>query len=142
VAAHRARRGSQRRTAPAYLSISPADLPPQEPGWRSHPGRPCVGLTDLFFPPKSHARWMSARTDALCDCCPVFSSCVSYALLEGDAVYGRIACTAPGDRRAYRRRYGVKSPTMPSVESVITPIIEAIKLRRERQNGSNDTPLN
>ena len=113
----------------SYMAIPPTELPVPEPGWRSDPRRGCVGLTDLFFPERKTARWVRADADAICASCPVLGSCRSWALLEADN-FGRAAGTGPTERRTYRRRWRVKAPVMPSVDSVVNPILRGIELRR------------
>lgn len=134
-AAYRARLskrpGPRLKPTPSFMAIPPHELAVPEPGWQSDPRRGCEGLTNLFFAPKAVARQVQVETDALCAGCVVRESCLTWALLEGDVVYGRIAGTSPDARRRYRRKYGVKAPTLTSVEMVINPIIEAIKLRRK-----------
>lgn len=132
VADHRARHAGRR--VKSFLAIPPHELAVPEPGWQSEPLRGCAGLTSLFFPPKGSARRTSVTTDAICAVCVVRESCLTWALTEADAVYGRIARTSPGDRRHYRHKYGLRAPTISSVELILGPMEAARKFRRERQS--------
>jgi hypothetical protein len=114
------------------MAIPPDDLPQQEPGWRAHPGRCCLGLTSLYYASKDVAKNTQTMTDMLCGGCPVFASCLSWSLKESDATFGRSAMTSPGDRRRYRRRWKIRPPERSSVEGAVDAWIAALQVAREQ----------
>ncbi len=83
--------------------------------------------TWLFYPEKEEAPALAPIADALCNRCPVQPSCAAWALLEADAYYGRAATFSPGDRRRYRKRWGLHVPNH-SIEAAL----EEIHTRRPR----------
>jgi hypothetical protein len=115
------------------MAIAPDELPVPVPGWREHPERACRGHTDLFFAPKSIAKATLTTTDAMCSGCVVRESCLTASLLGGDSTYGRACKTSPEDRRRYRKKYGIKPPSLPTIESALGPLLRALELRKDME---------
>jgi len=118
---------------PTWLATPPHELPEPAPGWRSDPGRACVGKTPLYFAPRGVGSSLAKAADAVCAQCPVYASCRSWALLDADAAWRRIAMTSPADRRRYRKVHHVAAPRVLTVEAALRPILEGLRLRREQQ---------
>jgi Transcription factor WhiB len=113
------------------MAIPPDQLPLPQEGWQTDPRRACVGLTELYFPPRGESRPIRWRTDAICAGCVVRVSCLTWSLLESD-LHGLAAQVSPSERRRYRRKYKVRAPTQPTVEGVLRGWIAALAQRRQQ----------